>query len=130
MPVGPPVQEIEIHVVGAQTLERALAGFERAPAGGIRGQDLGGDEDAIALSSDRVGHDLLGSAVGVHLRRVEVGQAQVDAELERGDLVLADPSVLAHVPGALADDADGDTGQSERAGEHPPSVHRAARPWR
>ena len=120
---APPVQEVEVDVIGAEALERALAGGECALVGRVRGKDLGGDEDAVALARHGFGDDLLGLAVGVHLGRVDVGQAELDAEPERRDLVLLEAPVLTHVPGALADDADRNAGGSERACKHPGSLH-------
>ena len=129
VPPAPPVEEIEIHVVRAQALERALARLDGASVGGIRGHDLGGDEGLVAPARHGLGDDLLGAPVGVHLGRVDVGQAEVEPEGQRGDLILPELAVLAHVPGALAYDGGLDAGDSERTADHPASVHRASMGW-
>src|SRR5712692_9882687 len=125
VPPVPPVEEIEIHVVRAQALERALARLDGASIGGIRGHDLGGDEGLVAPAGQGLGHDLLGVSVAVHLGRVDMAQAEIETERQRSDLVLPELALLAHVPGALAYDRQADAGRAERAHEHAPSVHRA-----
>ena len=45
----------------------------------------------------------LGAAAGIHLRRVDQRHAEIDAELQRRDLIGVAALVLAHLPGALAE---------------------------
>ncbi len=107
----PPVQEIGIQPVGAEAGERPLAGRDRAGPRGVLGEDLRDQEDLVASPGDRLAHDLLG--VAVHLRGVDVGQAQVEAPTQGVDRVGAIAAV--DIPGPLADRRDLATGGAEVA---------------
>src|SRR4051812_2682208 len=100
-----------IQSVGAKASERPLAGHDRAGPGGVLGEDLRGQEDLVASPGDRLAHDLLG--VAVHLRGVDVGQAQVEAPTQGVDRVGAIAAV--DIPGPLADRRDLATGGAEVA---------------
>src|SRR5437879_5169248 len=80
------------------------------------GQHLGDDEERVArMPVDRLGHDALGAAVTVHLGGIDVGEAELETQTERGDFVSLRPAALAHVPGALADDGHLHAGRAEAA---------------
>ena len=98
-----PMQQIAIQPVGAQPRQRRLARADRALPRRIAGQHLGNEEHAVALPGDRVGHDRLGAAI--HLRRIDMGHAKLDAAPERRNrpgLALTG-LVTAHLPRALPD---------------------------
>ncbi len=56
-----------------------------------------------AAPSDGFGDDLLGTAIGIHLRGVHHGYAEVETQAERRNLLLSPRSLLAHFPGAEAE---------------------------
>ena len=97
------MQEIEIEAVGVEPLQAPLAGGDGAGARGILRQHLAHDEHLVAASPDGLGHDPLGLSVAIHLGGVDQRHAEVEAELERGDLLGAAARALAHAPCALAE---------------------------
>jgi len=98
-----PVQQIEVDMIGAQPLQAARAGRRHAGARGVVRIHLADHEGPVALAGDRLRHHLLGAAVAVHLGGVDQRHAQVEAEAQRGGLVLGAALALTHPPGALAD---------------------------
>ena len=90
---------------------------------GIVRQHLADDEDFVAPARDRFGDDFLGAAVAIHLGGVDQGHAEIDAEPQRRDLLVALPAVLAHVPGALAERRNG------LAVRQPDGRYRGRRRW-
>jgi hypothetical protein len=101
-----PVQEIEVDPIGLQPPEAALARPDRGGAAGIRREHLGDQEHLAAPARDRLTDQRLRGAVGIHLGGVDKGQAKIQAEAQRGDLVGALARVLSHHPTALAEDRD------------------------
>ena len=97
-----PVEEIEIEVVGAEALQAALAGGNGASAAGVGREHLADDLDFAAAALDRLGDDQLG--IAIHLGGIEQCHPQIDAALQGGNLVGVFAPVLAHAPGALAED--------------------------
>ena len=98
-----PVQQIKVDAVGVEVPEAALAGRDGAAPRRVARQHLADDEHAVAFAGDRLGDDLLGRTVAIHLRGVDQGHAQVDPGLQRRDLVLAPGLALAHAPRAEAE---------------------------
>ena len=84
-------------------LQAPLAGGDGAGARGILRQHLADDEDLVAAPGDRLGHDPLGFAVAIHLGGVDQRHAEVEPELERGNLLVAKAAALAHAPSAVAE---------------------------
>src|SRR5262249_13727463 len=89
-----PMQEIEIDAVDLEPVEARLASGDGASAGGVLRQHLADDEDLLAAALDGFGHDLLGTAIAIHLRGVDQRHAEVEAEPERRDLAVTIASVL------------------------------------
>ena len=83
-------------------LRLLLAGLDRALRRRVVRQHLADDEQSVAVALHRLGDDLLGDAVAVHLGGVDQGDAEIDAEPQRLDLVGMAAAAFAHVPGALA----------------------------
>jgi hypothetical protein len=96
-----PVQEVGVEPVGPQSLEAALAGFDRAAARRVGRNHLADEEDVVAPVLDRLGDELLGRAGTVELGGVDEGHSELDTELQRGDLILASGWVLARRPRSL-----------------------------
>ena len=81
-----PVQQIEVEAVGLEPLEAALAGRDDAAPRGVVRIDLADQAHLVAPARDRLGDDLLGAAFAVHLGGVDQGDAEIEPELQRGDL--------------------------------------------
>ena len=91
-----PVQEVAVQGAGIEALQRALAGADGAPAGGVLRHHLGDQEDLVAAPLNRLRNHLLHDAVAVELGGVDVGHAELDAPAQRGhDRV---PIVVVDVP--------------------------------
>jgi hypothetical protein len=97
------MQEIEIEAVGVEPLQAPLAGGDDAGVRGILRQHLAHDKHLVAASLDGLGHDPLGLSVAIHLGGVDQPHAELEAELERGDLLGPATRALAHAPGPLAE---------------------------
>ena len=91
------MQQIEIDMAGAESLQAGFAGLDGAVAAGVGRQHLGDDEDLVAPALDGRAGDLLGTAIGVHLRGVDQRHAAIDAGLNCPDFVGGMGAVLAHV---------------------------------
>ena len=98
-----PVEQVEVDPVGREPPQAALAGGDRARGGSVVGIDLADQEDLVAPAGDRLADDLLGTAVGIHLGRVDQRQAEVEPAAQGRELGAAAGLVLAHAPGALAE---------------------------
>jgi hypothetical protein len=96
-----PVQQIEIEPVGAEPLEAALAGAHRLLVAGVAGKDFGDEEHLVAPPGNSFARHFLGDAIGIHFGGVDEGHAQIDAGLQRPDLVGALAFIFAHFPGPL-----------------------------
>ncbi|MNS88078.1 hypothetical protein D3C72_1220400 [compost metagenome] len=105
--VAAPVQQVQVDALQPQPRQAALAGLARAAAAGVVRVDLADDEEVFALHiarAQRLGHGLadhgLGTALAVHLGRVDQAVAQADGLAHRGHLGRAAGGVFAHAPGA------------------------------
>src|SRR5205823_3780576 len=101
---------------------------ERAIEACVLRQHLTGEEYLVSASGDGLRHQLFRAAMPVHLRGVDVGHTEVDAEPQRVDgVALGFGSALDH-PGALADHRHRDVGPGEAPRLHePPSYHEWSR---
>ena len=102
--VAGPVQEIKVEPVGAEALKARLAGFDGAGPARILRQHLADEEDLIAPRRNRVADDLFGPAIAVHLGGVDEGDAEIETEVQRGELGGRLAPALAHPPGAETQD--------------------------
>ena len=68
---APPVQEVEIEAIGAESAEAGLAGTDCVPAAGIRGVDLADEEDLVSPPLDGFPNELLSGTVGIQLGGVD-----------------------------------------------------------
>jgi hypothetical protein len=82
-----PVQEIQVEPVGAEAAQARLTSGHRAQSSGMLRQHLANEEHLIATSRDRLTHQDFGFALGIHLGRIDQGQAQVQPDAECLDLV-------------------------------------------
>ena len=58
---------------------------------------------SVAAPLDRLGHDLLGAAFAIKLRRVDQRHAEIEPKPKCRDLSGERAPALAHAPGALAE---------------------------
>ena len=63
---------VAIQPIGAEAGERSLAGRPHAAPGGVRGQDLGNQEDLVASPGDGLADQSLDAARSVHLRGIDL----------------------------------------------------------
>src|SRR5205823_7046326 len=82
-----PVQEVEVKMIGAETLEACSARGERLSSLRVTRQDLAHEKDLVAPSVDGFADMTLGGSVPIHLGRVDDRHAEVEAEAQRSDLV-------------------------------------------
>ncbi len=66
-------------------------------------QHLADEKDFVAPAGDRLANHLLRAAVGVHLGGVDQRHAQVQPQLQGGNLVRTPLLLFTHSPGALAE---------------------------
>ena len=59
------------------------------------------NENAIALTIDRVRHHFFRAAFAIHFRGIDQGHAEIDPQAQSRDLIRVRVLVLAHAPGAL-----------------------------
>ena len=71
------MQQIAIEIIGLQALQRTLAGGDGAAARGVARQHFRDQEQAVALSRDRVRYHEL--RIAIHLGGVDMGHAEIDA---------------------------------------------------
>ena len=94
------MQQIEIEPVGLQPLEAALAGRNGALARGVVRIDLAHQEDLVAPAGHGLRQHFLGSALAVHLGRIDQPDAEIEPELDRRHLGRPLRLALAHAPRA------------------------------
>ena len=122
---------VEVDVVGAQPLERALErlpdvlrrAVEAAPGGavGLRlDAELGGDDDLVAAAGERAAEQLLVVVRAVQLGGVEEGDAELDRPVQRGDRLVG---VGLAVEGGHAHAAEAEGGDGESAGSQLSLLH-------
>src|SRR5690348_7819628 len=99
-----PMQEIAVEPVGLEPLERGFAGAPRSTLGSIGGKHLGDEKDVVAPAMDRFADDRLGGTGAIHLRRVDVAEAQIQTAPQRRD--GHGPVGVLDIPCALADDGN------------------------
>ncbi|MNI68918.1 hypothetical protein D3C73_1246410 [compost metagenome] len=80
--------------------------------------DLADQEYLIASAGDRFADHLFCAPFSVHFGGVDQGHAQFDAQAQRRDFFSVTGVILAHSPGALANDRDLDASQFERPHEY------------
>jgi hypothetical protein len=95
------VQQVHIEIVRLEALQAALARRDRAAARGVLGQHLADEINLLATACDDVGDELFGAAVAVHLGRVDQYGTQIDAGVQRQELLGALAPVIADLPRAL-----------------------------
>jgi hypothetical protein len=114
-----PVKKVQVEAVGPQPPQAGFARGNRASAAGILRQHLARQKHLVPPTSDCFPDDLLGSAVGIHFGSVDQREAEIDAEPQRRDLLLAPGRRLAHFPSALAEHGHGlARSKTERAYRH------------
>ena len=116
-----PVQQVEVDPIGAQAFQAAFAGRDRAGTGGVGRHDLADQERLVAATRQCFTKHLLRATVGVHLGGVDQRHAQLEAGVQRGDLVAAAAGVLTPAPGALAQHRD-ELPARQRYSPHPRSL--------
>jgi hypothetical protein len=95
-----PMQQITIEPVGLQARERSLARRDGSAPRGVGGQHLRDQEYLVPPSFDGASHQGFRGSRAIHLRRVEVTHAQIEAMPQGIDRIARR---LLRVPGALAD---------------------------
>src|SRR5262245_23918589 len=106
------MKEVNIQIIGLQLFQTRIARAKRALIRCIRRQNFAYQEDFFAASMNRLSNNLL--RAGIHLRRVDVRHAKIDAGSERFQCASI------HLPGSLSDDWDLLTGWAEFVSEHGP----------
>ena len=99
-----PMQKIAIEAVSLEPLKRTLARGDRPIPRRVVRQDFGDEEDLAAPAGDRGADHFLGRARPVHLRRIDMRHAEVEASAQSRDRRLT--IRLLDIPCALADDRD------------------------
>ena len=76
-----PVQEVHVEVIEPQPAQRRLAGLDGAAKARMLRQHFGHDEELFARTAgDSLSDELLSAALAVHFGRVDVAQADLDAQ--------------------------------------------------
>jgi hypothetical protein len=73
---------------------------------GILGQDLAHQKNFLSTALDRFGDELFRISIAVHFSRVDQGNAEIESQPERRQLVCPLSFLVAHVPGTLAQGRD------------------------
>jgi hypothetical protein len=116
-------------VVGPQPVQAAVAGIDRAHPVGVLRQNLRHQEHIVAAAEDRVTDQPFGGAVAVHLGGVDEGHLQVEAQPQRGELLVAAHRVLTEAPSALPQHGNLFTGRQFHH-PHAQRLHQHALPRR
>src|SRR5262245_43972494 len=106
------MKEVNIQIIRLQPFQTRIACAKRALMRCIRRQNFAYQKHFFATSVNRLSNNLL--RAGIHLRRVDVRHAEIDAGSERFD------SAPLHLPGSLSDDWDLLTGLYEVVSERGP----------
>src|SRR5713226_136440 len=112
-----PVEQVEIDPIRFQSLQAALAGLDRALAGCVLRQHLGGEKNLLAPAGDRFADDLLDRTSAVHLGGVNVAHPRIQPTPQSGDRYLAVGAL--QLPRPLTDDRNLDPGPSKSMHLHP-----------
>jgi len=72
------MQQIQVNDLDAKTLEAALACFWQFRARRVVRIHFGDNENAVALTLNRIGHDLFRAAFAVHLGGIDQSHAEID----------------------------------------------------
>jgi hypothetical protein len=134
-PGVPPMDLVEVDVVGAESAERGvdLAQDRLARQPGAVGSPahpavhLGGQDDLLAGREvgQRPAHDLLAGAVGVDVGRIEEVDARLDGPLHEGSALLLGqaPTVVAPLGHAVAHAAEADNRDVQPRGTQLRELH-------
>ena len=74
------MQQIDVEMIGPQSLQAARAGRDGCATTRVVGVDLADQEDPVALGSDGIGDDFLGTALAVHFCGVDERQPDRQAQ--------------------------------------------------
>src|SRR3984957_11398007 len=107
-----PVEKVAIEAVSSKTFQRPLTGGDRPLPRSVMRQDRGGEENLVSPAGDGLSGPTLGSARTIHLRRIDMRHAEIEASAQTGDRGLG--ASLLDIPGALADDRDFALRRTER----------------
>jgi hypothetical protein len=92
------VQQVQVHIIRAQTLEARGAGSQCLFLLSVARQYFAHEKDVVAPALDGLANEALRRAIAIHLRRVDYRHVEVESEAQRGDLVRAPAHGLAHAP--------------------------------
>ncbi len=95
------MQEVKIDYAAAETLQAALACLGQFCTRGIMGIHLCHDKYTLALTFDRIGHNLFCAAFAVHFCGIDQAHAEINAQTQRRHFVRVCAFLFAHAPGAL-----------------------------
>jgi hypothetical protein len=114
-----PVEQIAIQVARPEPLERRFAGALRVLITGVRRQDLRDDEQLLARQpANRLADQPFRAAVTVHLRRIDVYHAELDAAAQRALCLVGTLAAQRDVPRALTRDRHLPVERTERTSDH------------
>src|SRR5258708_2764480 len=99
-----PVKKIAVQSVGPEPLQRPLASSDRPVPRRVVRQDLGDDEELVALPGDRLADQSLRRARTIHLRGVDMRHAEIETAAQSRERFSG--VRLLDIPGALADERD------------------------
>ena len=118
--VSSPVQQVAIEPIGPQSRKRALTSLDSAPAGRVRRQNLRNQKKPVTPPCDGLPHDFFRPAGAIHLGAVDMCQAKVDPQTERGD--SGGTAGRLNMPGPLPND------RSAHYTLHPPERQYGVQP--
>ena len=99
----PPVEQVQVQAVHPHPAQTVLTGPEDVPPARVVGVHLGHQEELIpVIAPDGPSQQLLGSAVAVHLRGVDEGDARLDARPQGPLLLGGAAAALPQIPGPHA----------------------------
>ena len=99
---APPVQQIKINMIGAETLKAAFAGPDHIVIMGMARQYFGNNENLrafhIAGIAQRRADDVFSAAVGIHLGGIDQADAPVNGMADGGNFAVKPGCTFSHLP--------------------------------
>ena len=96
------MQQVKVDAIGLQTFEAALAGRCRPATGGIVRINLADDENLIAPTPNGLADQRFGLAFTIHFGGIKQGHAQINTELQGGQLFSVRIAAFTKLPGSHA----------------------------